>query len=52
LQSNRLLIGGQVRREQRKKKMDALAAAILLQSYLDSTSLQSSPGPGQPLYRK
>ena len=35
-QANRLLIQGNVRREKRKEKVDKTAAAILLQSYLDS----------------
>jgi putative pre-16S rRNA nuclease len=35
-QANRLLIQGNVRREKRKAKVDQMAAAILLQSYLDS----------------
>ena len=35
-QANRLLIAGGVRREKRKEKVDGMAAAILLQSYLDS----------------
>ncbi len=35
-QANRLLIQGNVRRDKRKKKVDQTAAAILLQSYLDS----------------
>ena len=35
-QANRLLIEGGVRRENRKEKVDKMAAAILLQSYLDS----------------
>jgi putative Holliday junction resolvase len=35
-QANRYLIEGNVRREKRKQKVDQLAAAILLQSYLDS----------------
>jgi len=34
-QANRVLIQGGVRREQRKEKVDKMAAAILLQSYLD-----------------
>src|SRR5213594_1929067 len=34
-QANRLLIGGNVRREKRRDKVDKMAAAILLQSYLD-----------------
>ena len=36
VQANRLLIQGNVRREKRKGKVDQMAAAILLQSYLDS----------------
>jgi putative holliday junction resolvase len=36
VQANRSLIQGRVRREQRKEKVDKMAAAILLQSYLDS----------------
>src|SRR5208282_3495608 len=35
-QANRLLIQAQVRRDKRKEKVDKMAAAILLQSYLDS----------------
>jgi putative Holliday junction resolvase len=35
-QANRFLIEGKVRREERKQKVDKTAAAILLQSYLDS----------------
>ena len=34
-QANRMLIQGGVRRDQRKEKVDKMAAAILLQSYLD-----------------
>jgi len=37
-QANRILIQGNVRRQQRKEKVDKVAAAILLQSYLDGTS--------------
>jgi putative Holliday junction resolvase len=37
-QANRLLIEGGVRRGKRKEKVDALAAAVLLQSYLDAIS--------------
>lgn len=33
--ANRLLIEGNVRRDKRKEKVDKMAAAILLQSYLD-----------------
>ncbi len=36
VQANRLLIQGNVRRDKRKEKVDKMAAAILLQSYLDS----------------
>jgi len=35
-QANRLLIEGNIRRRDRKQKVDKMAAAILLQSYLDS----------------
>jgi putative Holliday junction resolvase len=35
-QANRLLIQANVRRDKRKEKVDKMAAAILLQSYLDS----------------
>ena len=35
-QANRILIQGNVRRDKRKEKVDKMAAAILLQSYLDS----------------
>jgi putative pre-16S rRNA nuclease len=34
-QANRVLIQGKVRRRKRKEKVDKMAAAILLQSYLD-----------------
>jgi putative holliday junction resolvase len=34
-QANRFLIQGNVRREKRKEKVDSMAAAILLQSFLD-----------------
>jgi putative holliday junction resolvase len=36
VQANRLLIQGGVRRQNRKQQVDKMAAAILLQSYLDS----------------
>ena len=39
-QAQRLLIQGGVRREKRKTKVDQTAAAILLQSYLDSYAAQ------------
>ncbi|HUA38323.1 MAG TPA: Holliday junction resolvase RuvX [Candidatus Sulfopaludibacter sp.] len=34
-QANKVLIQGKVRRDRRKEKVDKMAAAILLQSYLD-----------------
>ena len=36
VQANRYLIEGNVRRDKRKEKVDQMAAAILLQSYLDA----------------
>jgi putative Holliday junction resolvase len=36
VQANRFLIEADVRRDKRKEKVDKMAAAILLQSYLDS----------------
>jgi putative Holliday junction resolvase len=39
-QANRVLISGNVRRDQRKEKVDQTAAAILLQGYLDAISLR------------
>src|SRR5215212_1880682 len=38
-QANRFLIQADVRREKRKEKVDKTAAAILLQSYLDSLTM-------------
>ena len=38
VQVNRLLVEANVRRDKRKGKVDQLAAAILLQSYLDARS--------------
>ena len=38
-QANRVLVEGGVRRQDRKQKVDAMAAALLLQGYLDSISL-------------
>ena len=35
-QANRVLLQGNVRRADRKQKVDAMAAAIMLQSYLDN----------------
>ena len=43
VQANRVLIQGNVRRDERKQKVDAMAAAILLQGYLDSQSIQTPP---------
>lgn len=36
VQANRLLIDAEVRRKERRHRVDKMAAAILLQSYLDS----------------
>ena len=36
LQANKMMIQGKVRRDKRKDKVDQMAAAILLQSYLDA----------------
>lgn len=36
LQANKILIQGKVRRDKRKEKVDKMAAALLLQSYLDA----------------
>lgn len=36
LQANKILIQGRVRRDKRKDKVDKMAAALLLQSYLDA----------------
>jgi putative Holliday junction resolvase len=41
-QANRILIQGRVRRGKRKEKVDQMAAAILLQSYLDGMQLVNS----------
>ena len=49
VQANRFLIEAGMRREQRKTKADQSAAAILLQSYLDSAALRSAnPGNDGP----
>ncbi|MEY4386630.1 MAG: hypothetical protein RLY20_1913 [Verrucomicrobiota bacterium] len=37
-QANKLLISGGVRRDKRKEKVDGMAAAIFLQSYLDAVA--------------
>jgi len=39
-QANRFLIQGNVRRQERKERVDKMAAAILLQSYLDSLAMR------------
>ena len=36
LQANKIMIQGKVRRDKRKEKVDQMAAALLLQSYLDA----------------
>lgn len=38
-QANRVLIAGNVSRQKRKEKVDKMAAAILLQSFLDAQSM-------------
>ena len=38
VQANRALLEGNVRRSERKEKIDKLAAQIMLQSYLDATN--------------
>ena len=38
-QANRLLLGANVRRDKRKQVVDAAAAAILLQSFLDAQQM-------------
>lgn len=37
-QAERALLEGNVRREQRRRSVDAMAAAVVLQSYLDATA--------------
>ena len=50
-QANRFLIAADVKRHQRKEKVDKTAAAILLQSYLDRSSNERGsrelPGPSE-----
>lgn len=41
--ASKVLIGGGMRREQRKDNIDKVAAALLLQSYLDRLRLQNAP---------
>ncbi len=40
VEANRTLIEGNIRREERKKYVDKLAAIFILQGYLDSVSMQ------------
>ena len=42
-QANRILLDANVRRDKRKEKVDKIAAAILLQSYLDSLNESAHP---------
>ncbi len=44
VQAERTLLEGNVRRSERKQKIDKLAAQIMLQSYLDATN----PPPAEP----
>ena len=39
VQANRALLEGNMRRSDRKEKIDSLAAQLMLQSYLDATNL-------------
>lgn len=41
-QAEKIMIDGGVRRSERKRKIDTLAAAIMLQSYMDYVSLRQS----------
>jgi putative Holliday junction resolvase len=41
VQANRLLIAGNVSRQKRKEKVDKMAAAILLQAYLDALAAKT-----------
>ena len=43
VQANRLLLEANVRRDKRKQNVDKMAAAILLQSYLDSLNESAHP---------
>jgi putative Holliday junction resolvase len=45
VQANRVLLEGNVRRSERKEKIDKLAAQIMLQSYLDATNLPPTEAP-------
>jgi putative Holliday junction resolvase len=45
VQANRALLEGNVRRSERKEKIDKLAAQIMLQSYLDATNLPPTETP-------
>jgi putative Holliday junction resolvase len=44
-QAERALIEGGVRRKQRREVVDRIAAAVMLQSYLDSIPRDAAPGP-------
>ncbi len=44
VQAERVLIEGNVRRRDRKEKIDQLAAQLMLQSYLDAKSQENSSG--------
>jgi putative holliday junction resolvase len=45
VQANRALLEGNMRRSDRKEKIDSLAAQLMLQSYLDATNLPSTEDP-------
>ena len=44
VESNRILMEGGVRRENRKARIDWMAAALILQSYMDAHREELSPG--------
>jgi putative Holliday junction resolvase len=48
VQAERALLEGNVRRSERKQKIDKIAAQIMLQSYLDATGTPEGPTPAGP----
>jgi putative Holliday junction resolvase len=48
VQAERALLEGNVRRRERKQKIDKVAAQIMLQSYLDATGMLEGPAPAGP----
>ena len=47
MQSERILVEGGVRRENRKEHIDRMAAALILQSYMDAVKMSNSDGVDQ-----